>query len=255
MAPSRYHSAFEFMVFWRLLVFATASRGASIQLYFGNGCFFAHQYLLVKQFEESILGRENQNVTSIVGYAGSQHTGANGSACYHNSKNWSDYGVLGHAEVVEVDVPVDSLESAFKVYFDSFAELGEGKWTRPDYYDQGAEYRSLIGIPGGLANSKVVTAMREANVHNLTLESGHGSDPDTFAMNTVFVMDTSKFPFIQGELCLQFHDDSRAKYPQSYHGLARDLQANGRLKSTQCPGNYICNSPPQRNHGQHEMLV
>ena len=38
-------------------------------MYFGNGCFFAHQHLLV-EFERS-LGRADEELTAIQGYAGS----------------------------------------------------------------------------------------------------------------------------------------------------------------------------------------
>jgi peptide methionine sulfoxide reductase MsrA len=230
----------------------TLSGNGSVQLYFGNGCFFARQNLFIDQFEQKVLGRKNDQLTSIAGYAGSTRIGPDGSACYHNPQNFSDYGALGHAEVVELHVPIDSLAHAFSIYFGSFIEVDTGTWARPDYYDQGAEYRSLVGVPGGFANSKVLKAMRDANVHNLTLQVGRGSDPDTFSTNTVFVMDTSDFPFIQAELCLQFHDDSIAKYPATYHSLAQDLEANGRLKPSRCPANYICNSTTRADFG---MLV
>ena len=64
--------------------------------------------------------------------------------------------------------------------------MDKGVWVRPDYYDQGGgEYRSLVGIPGGMNNTQVLTAMRNANVHNLTLRAGHASDSDTFSRSTV----------------------------------------------------------------------
>lgn len=247
MFPARDHHSRAFISLACFIgrALASPSSDESIQLYFGNGCFFARQNLFVEKFEQKVLGRKNEQLTSIAGYAGSTRTGEKGSVCYHNPKNFSDYDILGHAEAVLVELPIASLEKAFAVYFGSFIEVDPGKWDRPDYYDQGSgQYRSLIGVSGGLANAKVLNAMRQANVHNLTLKAGHGSDPDTFLTNTVLVMDSDHFPFIQAELCLQFHDDSIAKYPASYHQLVHGLEQNGRLKPTPCPGNFICNSTP-----------
>jgi peptide methionine sulfoxide reductase MsrA len=221
---------------------AAESARASISMYFGNGCFFARQNLFVNHFERKVLGRDDGQLSSIAGYAGSMKTGPHGAACYHNPRNFSDYGTLGHAEAVEIEVPLVSLDEVFAIYFDSFIQLEKGSWVRPDMYDQGAEYRSLIGVPGGLTNTRVLAAMHRANVHNMTLRPGQGSDPDTFLSNTVLVMDTARFPFIQAELCLQFHDDTNVKYPLSYHRYAGYLQKEGRLRASSCPSNFICNS-------------
>lgn len=214
----------------------------SVSLYFGSGCFFARQHLFISEFEQKSLGREDADLTAIAGYAGSTQTGPKDSACYHNSQNFSDYGVLGDAEVVKVEVPLSALESAFAVYFGAFVEMDGGKWARPDYYDEGAEYRSLIGVPDGVGNKQVMQAMRKANAPNLTLQQGHGSDPDTLVTNTVYVMDSKKFAFIQAERCLQFRDDSIAKYPESYHQLIKGFETRGRVLKTTCPANYICGS-------------
>mmetsp|Transcript_23679 Transcript_23679/g.67427 ORF Transcript_23679/g.67427 Transcript_23679/m.67427 type:complete len:252 (+) Transcript_23679:85-840(+) len=212
----------------------------SIRLYFGNGCFFAHQYLLVEGFERNILGRRDDQLTAVQGYGGSAKTGKHGSACYHNAANYSDYGILGHAEVVEVVVPLDYLEQAFNVYFGSFMQFDEGQWSRPDFYDQGSEYRSVLGVPGGMENKRVLEAVKAADTKNITLRPGLGSDPDTFGGNSLYIMDSNKFPFIQAELCLQFHDDSQATYPAAYHKLRDSFVKRGRLANTSCPANYIC---------------
>lgn len=214
----------------------------SVRVYFGNGCFFAHQNLFIEGFERKVLNRTDANLSAIAGYAGSPKTGPRGAACYHNPSNFSDYGRLGHAEAVEVEVPFKSLDAAFAVYFDSFVQVDKGLWSRFDFYDQGAEYRSLLGVPGGIKNDAVMEAVRRSNVHNLTLLPGQGSDPDTFFTNTVFVMDSLQYPFIQAELCLQFHDDSQAKYGDSYHALRKGFERSGRVVSTVCPPNNICNS-------------
>lgn len=215
---------------------------SSVRLYFGSGCFFARQHLFVSEFEQKSLGRKDADLTAIAGYAGSTKTGPKGAACYHNSQNFADYNDLGRAEVVEVEVPLSFLEIAFSTYFGAFIPAPQGKWFRPDYYDMGAQYRSLVGIPGGVGNDPVMKALRSANVHNLTLKLGHGSDPDTLSTNTVFIMDSDQFGFIQAEVCLQFHDDSIAKFPDSYHQLVKGFQTRGRVLKTGCPDNFICNT-------------
>eukprot|EP00928_Gymnodinium_smaydae_P080564 TRINITY_DN64234_c0_g1_i1.p1 TRINITY_DN64234_c0_g1~~TRINITY_DN64234_c0_g1_i1.p1 ORF type:complete len:261 (-),score=36.18 TRINITY_DN64234_c0_g1_i1:130-876(-) len=225
-----------------IFVSAVVSQDASMHVYFGNGCFFAHQHLFIAEFEQKLLHRSDKDLTAVAGYAGSTKVGTNHSACYHNSLNFSDYGALGHAEVVQVHVPLSSLESAFSVYFQSFIETSQGVWTRPDFFDQGAEYRSLIGFPGGMDNAAAMQAMRQANLHNLPLARGQGADPDTLASNTVFVMDSDQFGFIQAEMCLQFHDDAQVQYPLEYHKLFPQFKASGRIVPTQCPPNFICNS-------------
>jgi len=219
-----------------------SSHKASMLMYFGNGCFFAHQYLFLERFERGVLNRMDGDLTAVQGYAGSLRTGPRGTACYHNSHNFSDYGALGHGEVVEVDVPLNSLHAAFEVYFGSFVEISQGVWTRPDFYDRGPGYRSLVGVPGGVNNTLALEAIRKTNGLNLTIKAGQGDDPDTFTTNTVFVMDSTKFHFIQAELCLQFHDDSQAKYPDSYHRLRYGFEDRGRLVNTTCPPNFICTS-------------
>lgn len=215
---------------------------SSVRLYFGSGCFFARQHLFISEFEQKSLGRKDADLTAIAGYAGSTKTGPKGAACYHNFQNFSDYDVLGRAEAVEVDVPLSSLESAFSTYFGAFIPGDKGKWIRPDYYDAGAQYRSLVGIPDGIGNEPVMKAMRAANVRNLTLQLGHGSDPDTLSTNMVYIMDSKQLGFIQAEVCLQFHDDSIAKYPDSYHQLVKGFQTRGRVLKTSCPDNFICNT-------------
>jgi hypothetical protein len=250
-------------VFWSCCIFTLlVSCGAlqkldnaSVHMYLGNGCFFARQHLFVHDFEQKSLGRKSEQVSAIAGYAGSTRLGPKGTACYHNPQNFSDYGSLGHAEVVELVVPLSSLDEVFATYFDSFIEVDEGVWARPDVYDQGPEYRSLIGVPGGYGNSQILAAIHRANLHNMTVQPGRGSDPDNFARNSIFLMDSTQFPFVQAELCLQFHDDTEVKYPDSYHRLVGDLENNGRLVSTSCPPNFLCNSTSGLTSAGNSILV
>jgi peptide methionine sulfoxide reductase MsrA len=214
----------------------------NLRLYVGNGCFWARQHLFVEEFERKLLNRSDDEITAVAGYAGSTKTGAGNTLCYHNPDNFSDYGLLGHAEAVQVDVPQDAVQAAFATFFRSFVELSPGKWVREDYFDQGAEYRSLLGFPGGFANERLMAAVRRANLHNMTLLPGHGSDPDTFEASSVYIMDSTHFPFKQAEFCLQFHDDQVVKYPRVYHDLREVSQKHGRLVHTGCPANFVCNN-------------
>ena len=72
--------------------------------------------------------------------------------------------------------------------------------------------------------------------------SAAGGDADTFGTNTVLLMDSRRFDFFQGELCLQFHNNQTGKYPAEYHALREDLLRSGRLRHSGCPPNYICNA-------------
>merc|ERR1712172_394791 len=131
----------------------------------------------------------DKDVTSVSGYAGSKnYFGEQHAVCYHNPKNFSDYGMLGHAEVVQIHIPQESVAAAFGVYFSRFISLDNNSWDRPDYFDQGAEYRSLLGFPGGLKNSALMSALKQANTHNMKLHAGSGSDADTFGKNEILIM-------------------------------------------------------------------
>merc|ERR1712167_119918 len=148
---------------------------------------------VIENFERKVLHRPDDQLTAIQGNAGSKKVGEKGSACYHNDANYSDYGLMGHAEVVEVLVPLDNVAEAFSVYFGSFVEnpfIGAGQWSRPDFYDQGSEYRSLVGWPGGMNNARILREMKAADTRNITIRSGQGADPDSFGSGSVYIMDS-----------------------------------------------------------------
>lgn len=220
----------------------TSPRTSQTELYFGNGCFFHQQHLFITGFEMSALDRSAANITSIAAYAGGQ---AASRLCYHNSNNVSDYGELGHAEVVSVAVPSDRVYDIFHFFFTkAFQEIAPGIWSRNDVFDVGGEYRSIIGLPGGL-HGPLASDINKANqdAHKMKLLPGQGSDPDTLYNDTVYVMDSTIHAPTQAEVCLQFHDDAPAyspPYPASYHALGAQLLAKGRLHNTTCPPNYIC---------------
>lgn len=225
----------------------TAAHTASqpdLSLYFANGCYWGSQNVFAEKFERAVLGKEDDDVTSLAGYAGSSTTGPDGQLCYYNDQNISYYAALGHAETTQVQVPEDSLVAAFSVFFGSFTSFAPGIFDRPDYFDAGANFRAMLGFPGGVGNDKIMAAVQKANVNGMKLQEGQGSEADTFMTNTVLVMDSDKFQFAQAEACMQFYDDSAQGvfFNASYLALRQVLEDNGRIVDTGCPPVYLCDS-------------
>jgi hypothetical protein len=212
-----------------------------LSMFFGNGCFWGRQHLFTTELEQTLLGRSGAGITSIAGFAGGAGH-ATHDVCYHNAKNKSDYVVEGHAEVVQVQVPADSVAAASQIYFksDYWVQEGADMWVRSDDYDAGSGYRALIGVPGGFSGPHMA-AVRKGNVHNMTLKEGAGSDEDTLLTNTVLVMDSDSSLFHQAELCLQFNQCPQDEpYQAAYFQLNDTLLDAGTLRETSCPPNYIC---------------
>lgn len=128
---------------------AQAEEADEIEVYFGCGCFWHVQHELVEA-ERRILGRKDMQLTARAGYAGGKAGSKDGKVCYHNALKISDYGSLGHAEVVSVKMPPSAFPEFAKEYFALFDEKG----YRPDQWgDVGLEYRNLVGFPGGVSSS------------------------------------------------------------------------------------------------------
>jgi hypothetical protein len=105
------------------------------QVYFGCGCFWHVQHEFVEA-ERSILGRKDAELTSLAGYAGGNAGLKNGKVCYHNAAMMSDYGSLGHAEVVGMRIPT----SSFGAFAEEYCKLFDSKGNRPDQSgDRGPE--------------------------------------------------------------------------------------------------------------------
>ena len=109
-------------------------------------------------------------MTSLAGYAGGTkvdraETGP--LVCYHNMQGVADYGDLGHAEVVGMSIPEWSYGDFARQYFSLMDLNGD----RPDKGDRGAEYRSLIGLPGGVDSSLFAT-LEEAAGDLVSLTAG-----------------------------------------------------------------------------------
>lgn len=143
-------------------------------------------------------------VQSVVGYAGGTGKQKDGLVCYHNNEGVEDYSKLGHAEVVTVDFPIEN----FKDFNELYLSLFSPSLDRPDIGDRGAEYRSLIGLPGGVKNENYAILKELADSKGLILKEGRGNDGDTLGKRVVWVMDSNKFAFNQGETFHQFHGKS-----------------------------------------------
>lgn len=206
-----------------------AQPASSVQLYFGQGCFWHVQHELVSK-EVKDLGRGADEVTALSGYAGG--TKKADSVCYHTFPFApTDYSTLGHTEVVSVSVPEDKVGDFAKLILDAGARYPFG---RADPQDMGSEYRSAIGLPGG-TQSPLYKQIEEANAGRLRLVAGKGNDDDTLASKKVWVYDSDKFPFYQAEVYHQFHDDMTERYSRQYHQIKGSLVKNGKIKSVECP--------------------
>lgn len=199
-------------------------------MYFGQGCFWHVQHVF-SQTEVKELGRKPDGVTSLVGYAGGTKIGDKGQVCYHNMAFAPDYGQMGHTEVVGLNVPEDKVAAVAKGYLDDAARFKGG---RADPQDAGGEYRSAIGLPGGM-DSPLMKQLEEVNNGRMTFVKGEGNDKHTVNTKKIWVYDSKKFPFYQGEVYHQFHDDMQESYSDQYHKLKGVMQTRGSLKESGCP--------------------
>jgi len=215
---------------------------SSITAFFGNGCFFHTQHLFIIKFEEKTLKRSSEDITSVSAYGGGKLTDSSiDSLCYHNENDYNDYGSSGFAEVVSLSFPPTNLIDAADTFFSDFTEIDTNIYSRKDFFDVGAEYRAVIGIPGGITGD-YFGQIEKANInnHNLTLAEGFGDEKDTLTTNTVYIYDTTTSPSFQAEVCLQFNDDNPVyspPYSERYHKLSDEVTS---LHDTSCPKNYIC---------------
>ncbi|KAJ1635309.1 hypothetical protein T492DRAFT_588570 [Pavlovales sp. CCMP2436] len=216
---------------------AAAGELATLPVYFGCGCFWHVQHEFV-ELERSLLKRPDLELSSRCGYAGGTRLGAGGKVCYHNVRGVADYGKLGHAEAVSMRIPPSSLPEFAKLYFSLFVAYnlpGRTVYERADPQDGGGEYRSVLGIPGGI-NSPYFAQIEAANAGKMRLIEGKGDEPDTLFKRTVYVMNSDEFPFLPGESYHQFHNDFQSKaYGKAYNDLRTQLTDGGKLSDTGCP--------------------
>lgn len=86
--------------------------------------------------------------------------------------------------------------------------------------DKGAEYRSLLGLPGGLNHPMYPDVEAAALAAGFKLQPGKGNDPDTLGKQIVYVMDSNEFPFHQAEV---YHQVCRRPRPTSSSSLTWNL--------------------------------
>mmetsp|Transcript_9764 Transcript_9764/g.26491 ORF Transcript_9764/g.26491 Transcript_9764/m.26491 type:complete len:232 (-) Transcript_9764:174-869(-) len=199
--------------------------GEEISVYFGCGCFWhmQHGFALLEMAD---LCRRDGNVTARTAYAGGSRTGPDGLVCYHNFQDVADYGMLGHAEAVALSVP----KAAFGSFAAKFWELCAGG-ERRDTQDVGGEYRSVVGLPGGMQSPFMAELRKGAG--SAKLVAGSGDDGDTLGRGEVQVYDTRSFPAHAAEKYHQFHDDMMDAYGGAYNALQRFASR------TSCPGDGL----------------
>lgn len=210
---------------------AEGSSSPAVSMYFGQGCFWHVQHDFVVR-ENKKLGRDTADViTSVAGYAGGTKVGDKSRVCYHNMAGAPDYGKMGHTEVVNVTIPEDKVSAFARDFFD---DANGYPFGRRDPQDRGGEYRSAIGIPGGM-DGPLFEKLKEANNGRLQLVKGVGNDADTVGSKKVWVYDSDQFPFYQGEIYHQFHNDMTEFYNDAYHKLKDEQLKVGQLKKVECP--------------------
>jgi hypothetical protein len=142
-------------------VVVSVAAADTLPMYFGSGCFWHQQHNFVV-LEESLLGRFQENVTSVTGYAGGVRVGVNGTVCYHNPANQSDYAMLGFAEAVSLLLP----PASFAQFAHAFLASLEAPPLRGGELPIDAQYRTLVGFPGGMFSRRVLApsfvALRDA---------------------------------------------------------------------------------------------
>lgn len=138
---------------------ASAAEEDLIDVYFGCGCFWHVQHEFVEA-ERKILGRSDSELTAFTGYAGGRAGLRDGKVCYHNAAQVSDYGSMGHAEVVGLRIP----RASFGDFATEYCKLFDKNGFRPDQLgDRGTEYRNLVAMPGGSSGDLAKELVRASN--------------------------------------------------------------------------------------------
>jgi peptide methionine sulfoxide reductase MsrA len=200
-------------------------------VYFGAGCFWHVQHEFVQE-EVAALKRDGATISAVSGYAGGKQLGKGGRVCYHNPQQVSDYGSLGHAEAVQLEIPASALPRFADKYFSLFGSKG----IRHDPMDAGGEYRSVLGLPGGMDSPYFPVLEAAAKKSPMTLTPGRGDEGDTIRDKAVLVYDSNAFPFYAGERYHQFHNDFMGSaYGREYNELQTQQIKSGKLTETGCP--------------------
>lgn len=236
-----------------------ANKPPLYDVWFGEGCFWERQYAYV-MLELDPLGpfqRPNRSISSVVGYAGAKGTGSDGLVCYDPSSN--DYGTLGYCEVVGLMLDSGKEQAQFGAlvadFYASFTPTSTG-FMRSDlppnlpFGDVGAPYRTVVGLPGGTAGPlfdilKAQNTPRGPYNMTMNLKADLTGNMTQDEANTVWVMDSTVFPFYRAEQYHQFHSNffpnpqQPAQYPSWYLKDLYQLQRKlGRIPSNGCSDSY-----------------
>ena len=249
---SRTHQALKLATVTATLASLALSASADVEpVYFGNGCYWGRQYDQVKT-EQQKLGRSDKDISAVGGYAGGRKTSPSGKVCYYYTNELDTiYEKLGHAEVVQVQLrdgesgmsKEDQFREYARTYFSEFNKLRNGSMQRQDPQDAGAGYRNTVGIPGGV-NSPLFKILQEENVNGMDLREGAGNEnvgllsspTEGDVLNTVWVIDSDKFPFFRAEVYHQFHNGLGKRFSTSYtDDLKKQALANRLIGETGCP--------------------
>jgi len=203
------------------------------EVYFGCGCFWHVQHEFAKA-EKTILGRSDDELTARAGYAGGKlgRGKKDGKVCYHNGAGASDYGKLGHGEVVSLKIPTSKFQEFAVEYCKLFKD-----GMRPDQGgDRGLEYRNLVAFKGGSNNALTQQLIEASKATGDQLGFGVGKGSDDDIPKLVWIMDIDEFPFYVGEAYHQFHDGFAfgENYPDKYNALSQKYVNKGEDFGT-CP--------------------
>eukprot|EP00418_Pyrodinium_bahamense_P066041 CAMPEP_0179093598 /NCGR_PEP_ID=MMETSP0796-20121207/42876_1 /TAXON_ID=73915 /ORGANISM="Pyrodinium bahamense, Strain pbaha01" /LENGTH=186 /DNA_ID=CAMNT_0020791241 /DNA_START=399 /DNA_END=959 /DNA_ORIENTATION=- len=152
-----------------------ASVAREMDIYFGSGNFahLQHEFVMKEALD---LSRRAGDITSVTGYAGGKQVGELDRICYSGLGGSPDYASLGHAQVVRLTLPDSSIQDFAQLYF---TEVPKRKT-----FEVGAQFRSLIGLRGGM-KSPFFPLIEKANGEGLKLLPGEGNDPDTAGKDVV----------------------------------------------------------------------
>jgi len=233
----------------------SVASGSEVEpVYFGNGCFWGRQYDFIKAEEE--MGRQNKDISAVVGYAGGKLKSPDGKVCYYyTTEKDTVYERLGHAEVVQVELrgenqstKEDEFRKYAKTYFSQFRRLPDGRMQRQDPQDAGPGYRNVVGIPGG-TRSPLYQILQEENANNMQLLEGSGNEyrngkpMEGDLINTVWIVDSTSLPFYQAEVYHQFHNGLGKLFPASYtKDLKQQAIENKIVTETGCPEYFFLGS-------------
>lgn len=207
-------------------------------IYFGNGCFWHTQYdfVVVEQDPDGPFRRNDSAVTSLIGYAGGRYENPSGAVCYHGLPH-TDYSRLGHAEACSIQLDdvrggraQSQVAALAQTYFEhGFQTLSDGRRQRLDPQDRGAEYRNVIGLPGGMDNQELWPIIEAANTHGMRLQRGAIGDSE--GEFVVYVYDSVEYPFFRGEEYHQFHPNNviQRDLPASYLVTKKVQEDLGRI--------------------------